>query len=276
MAPIARVVLGGTFDHLHVGHQALLATAFRERGTVAIGLTTDAYLRAHPKPLAARILPYARRRRALRDWLGRQFPRRSWLVVPLSDPYGRSTAPGARVLVASVETRRGARAVNRERRRKGLPALRVVLVPLVLADDLAPVTSTRIRRGEIDANGRRVSSIRVGVKGSGPEELRALEAGLRSVFPRARVTARLVERPVSKSPRSAARDWSRDALSGNDLSFGVAPARGHSPRAVLSERSARVELFPKIVERPRDAKALARWIRPPTPRAARRPLRTKA
>ncbi|MCG2735746.1 MAG: phosphopantetheine adenylyltransferase, partial [Candidatus Methanoperedenaceae archaeon] len=43
---------------------------------------------------------------------------------------------------------------NTIRREKGMRALKIVLVDYVLADDGLPISSTRIKRGEIDANGR--------------------------------------------------------------------------------------------------------------------------
>ena len=55
-------VLGGTFDHLHIGHHALLASAFGVGDEVAIGVTTDRFVARHPKPVAGRMQPYAARR----------------------------------------------------------------------------------------------------------------------------------------------------------------------------------------------------------------------
>ena len=128
-APKFRVaVLGGTFDRLHEGHRALLAAAFRAASEVRIGLTTERYLAAHPKPVADRIQPYRRRRRALADHLAERYPGRRWRIVPLSDALGGSIRRGPDVIVVSSETRRGAAAVNRRRRALGLPALAVRVV----------------------------------------------------------------------------------------------------------------------------------------------------
>ncbi|MCI4354776.1 MAG: pantetheine-phosphate adenylyltransferase [Thermoplasmata archaeon] len=148
-------VLGGSFDHLHAGHKALLAAAFASARRVGVGVTTDAYLKSHPKPRGTQIQSYAVRRRQLRRHLERHYASSRWWIVPLADGWGRSVEPGVDVLVASEETAAAARAVNVERRRRGLPPVRLRLVPLVLAEDGRPISSRRIRAGSIDADGRR-------------------------------------------------------------------------------------------------------------------------
>jgi pantetheine-phosphate adenylyltransferase len=126
-----QAVLGGTFDRLHAGHRALLKAAFEGADTVRIGLTTASYLRAHPKPWAERIAPYARRRAALTAYLNARFPGRDFRVVPLSDGLGGAVRRGPDLLVISRETVRGARLVNEARLRRGLPPLELKVVRLV-------------------------------------------------------------------------------------------------------------------------------------------------
>ena len=180
-------VLGGTFDHLHVGHHALIATAFRVGREVAIGVTTDRFIAEHPKPDSRRIEPYAVRRATLTRWIRRNFPGRRWRAVPLENPFGRSVDPEVDVLVVSRDTLDGGRAVNRERRRLGRPPVPLVVVPIVLADDLGPVSSRRIRAGEIATDGRRFTPIRVGLQAARPEDREASRRAVLTVFPQARV-----------------------------------------------------------------------------------------
>ncbi len=148
-------ILGGTFDHLHRGHAALLAAAFARAERVRIGLTTAAFLRAHPKPWPDRIEPYATRRRRLARFLSAHWPARRWSIVALHDPWGASVEPGPDLLVVSDETRTALRAIRTERRRRGLPPLAVAVVPTVRAADGRPIASRRIRAGTIDRAGRR-------------------------------------------------------------------------------------------------------------------------
>lgn len=182
-------VLGGTFDHLHAGHHALLATAFQVGDEVAIGLTTEAFIAGHPKPDPDRIESYAVRRNALARWIGRNFPGRRWRVVPLENSFGRSVDPGVDVLVVSRDTLNGARAVNRERRRLGRNPIPVVIVPLVLADDLEPISSRRVRGGEIGTDGRRFAPIRIALTTSREEDRSPAERAVLRVFPQAQWVA---------------------------------------------------------------------------------------
>lgn len=192
MPRYARAVLGGTFDRLHVGHEALLATAFRLGRTVAIGLTTEAYLAAHPKPGARGIAPYRRRREALSRWLRRRFPGRSFSIVPLEDRFGGSVGPHVSLLVVSADTLGGGSAVNRERVRRGRRPVPVAIVPIVRADDLAPVSSRRIRSGEVDRNGRLRVRVPLELWVNDPAAFPWATRAVRSALPRVRLTRRVV------------------------------------------------------------------------------------
>ncbi len=187
MATSGRVVLGGTFDHLHAGHEALLNTAFAAGRPVAIGLTTEEYLADHPKPGAGRLQPYTVRRRRLARWLSARYPRRRWTIVPISDAFGGSVEDGVAALVVSADTIAGGRAVNAERKRRGRRPVPIRVVPLVLGDDLVPISSRRIRAGTIDREGRRVSPIGVGVSADDPRDRSSAVRGVRRAFPRARI-----------------------------------------------------------------------------------------
>ena len=149
-------VLGGTFDRIHAGHERLLGSAFRQAEKVGIGLTSERFLREHPKALGNRIRRYSARRRGLRAYLTQRFPGREFWIASLNDVWGRSVDPGVDLLVVSSETLPGARAVNAERRRRGLPPLEILAVPLVRAEDGKPIHSSRIRLGEIDLRGRKL------------------------------------------------------------------------------------------------------------------------
>ena len=242
-------VLGGTFDHLHIGHHALLGMAFQVGDSVAIGLTTDRFVAEHPKPDSARVQPFLVRRAALTRWLRRHFRGRHWRVLPLENAFGRSVEPEVDALVVSRDTVVGGRAVNRERRRLGRPAIPLVVVPLALADDLEPVSSRRIRAGSIGTDGRRFTAIDVAVFASDPRDLGPAARAVRRVFPQARVYA--TPRPKPPNPTSA------------DLSVQVTRKRPTGWSA--SERSTRVRIGPRVIpgSRPQDLEiGLVALLRP--------------
>ena len=246
MPRYGRVVLGGTFDRLHVGHEALLATAFRAGRSVAIGLTTEQYLSRHPKPVGRRIQPYPSRRRALRRWLSARYRGTRWTVVPLDDGFGGSVREGVDALVVSADTVAGGRAVNAERRRRGLPAVPVLVVPLVLADDLRPLSSRRVRAGEVDRFGRRRSVIEVGLAVDAVEDRASATRGIRRAFPRAHVVvARFPLRSTHRTDRLGAA--ARSAAQRGEL--GVAVARTPGGRREVVVRSSEVALEPHVLPR---------------------------
>ncbi len=147
------VALGGTFDILHKGHEQLISRAFEIGESVIIGVTTDGFIKklgkTHPvQPYATRVRE-VRRFLRFKGWAGRA------RITPLRDPYG----PPARVaeveaLVITPNTLLNARKLNRERKKNGLRVLRILRVQLAGAEDRKPISSTRIRDGEIGRDGR--------------------------------------------------------------------------------------------------------------------------
>jgi len=252
------VALGGTFDRLHVGHEALLSTAFRLGGTVTIGVTSSEYLARHPKPGRQAIQPEGTRRRALRRWLRDRYPPSRFRVAPLRDGFGGSVEAGVDALVVSAETVAGGRAVNRERRRLGRPPIPVVVVPLVLADDLEPVSSRRIRSGAIDREGHRRAPISVGLATLDAVTRAGAERAVRAAFPRVRL--RPID-PRATASRSAglARRLAGRALRGNDLGLALVPL---GPRAwLVALHGPHVALTPRRLRGTTEANRTAQLLR---------------
>ena len=179
--PRGVAVLGGSFDHFHEGHAALLDAAFRAGARVGIGVTSDAYLSAQHKPHAGRIQRFAARRAAVERYLRLHYSPRRWWLTPLEDGWGRSVEPGVDILVASPETEAGAVRVNAERTRRHLPPVEIILIPLVRGDDGLPISARRIRSGAIDRRGRRLRPVAVALRGVGGAPPTALAPELRRV-----------------------------------------------------------------------------------------------
>jgi pantetheine-phosphate adenylyltransferase len=150
--PFQEVAIGGTFDALHRGHKILLRTAFRAGDQVLIGLSRNGFVRQLVKN--HRVDPYQRRKRELVSFLRKERLFERAKIIPLNDPYGpaiNDSTIGA--LVVSRMTKKGADKINAIRRRRGLKRLPVLTIGMVLAEDFEPISSTRIRAGEIDREG---------------------------------------------------------------------------------------------------------------------------
>ena len=150
--PFNEVAIGGTFDVLHRGHKILLRTAFRAGDRVLIGLSRNGFARRLVKN--HRVDPYPRRKRELVSFLKKERLLDRAKIIPLDDPYGPTINDSTvRALVVSRMTKKMADKINTIRRRRGLKPLPVVSIGMVVAEDFEPISSTRIRAGEIDREG---------------------------------------------------------------------------------------------------------------------------
>ena len=147
------VAMGGTFDVLHRGHRKLLKQAFEVGRRVMIGITTDHFARSLHKP--HRFDPYAKRKMDLERLLKRWGVLSRARIVPLNDRFGpTASVSGIQALVVSRRTMKTAYAINAKRRASDLKPLMIVPIDLIMAEDKRPISSTRIRRGRIDREGR--------------------------------------------------------------------------------------------------------------------------
>lgn len=147
-----KVVVGGTFDYLHDGHRVLLKKAFEVGERVLIGITSDQMLLEKD---SAGVQPLSVRMRALEDFLREKGWFERARISMISDSVG--SAGGDEELEAIVvtdETEDGAEKINEVRAEKGLDPLEVIKIPYVLAEDGKPISSIRIRYGEMDIHGK--------------------------------------------------------------------------------------------------------------------------
>jgi pantetheine-phosphate adenylyltransferase len=161
--PFTIVAVGGTFDKLHRGHKELLRTAFKVGQKVVIGLTSDEMVTRSKGD--AKIDPLSKRREGLESWIKEERidALAEYDIVVIDDVYGTTIHDEElEALVVSEETYERATMINKIRVSKGLKPLIIIVVPLVLAHDGKPISSTRIRRGEIDAEGKPLARFNLG------------------------------------------------------------------------------------------------------------------
>ncbi|WP_458455976.1 phosphopantetheine adenylyltransferase [Methanobrevibacter sp.] len=141
-----KVAVGGTFDKFHDGHKKLLETAFEIGNRIEIGVTSDEF-----GGLKGDIDSCEERMSNLKSFFA---DKSDFEVIPLNDPYGTTIFDSDfEAIVVSEETEPTAIEINNIRVSKGMDPLDIVVVSFVLAYDGTPISSTRIRRGEINQKG---------------------------------------------------------------------------------------------------------------------------
>ncbi len=146
-----RVCVGGTFEHLHVGHRALLTRAMDLADELLIGVTSEQYALT----TKGRRIPFLPRIKTVDIYVRTSGFTGPLTIMPLEDPYGPAASGEMDAIVVSEDTEPTAHEINQVRKEAGLDPLDIVVVPIVLGEDGDPVSSTRVREGAIDPEGRR-------------------------------------------------------------------------------------------------------------------------
>lgn len=154
---MVKVAVGGTFEYLHDGHKLLLNKAFElvDNGEVYIGLTSNEMARQR----IHQVDDYAIREANIVAYLeSLRIPDNLYCIKELTDPYGPTLVDDFDYIVVSPETYPVALKINELRNQADRTPIEIVRVEYVLAEDGAPISSTRIALGEIDVHGRLLSA----------------------------------------------------------------------------------------------------------------------
>ncbi len=147
-----KVMVGGTFDPLHIGHQLLLRRAFMtagDGGFVIIGLSSDDFAGRKQHPVRS----YEIRKKELEDWIvENRFPAK-YSIEPLYDQFGSALTVDFDALIVSYETFPVGNIINQKRKEAKRSMVDLYQTQCVLAKDGRAVSSTRIYRGEVNRFG---------------------------------------------------------------------------------------------------------------------------
>lgn len=136
-----KVALGGTFDILHKGHEALLKKAF-SLGEVSLGLTSDEYVKRKKRE----IKKFAERKRNLEDLIRKKFTGK-YSVYKIEDRFGDALKGNYDYLVVSPESYSVASEINEKRRKMNKKLIKIIKVPFVMDKCGKPISSTRLAFG---------------------------------------------------------------------------------------------------------------------------------
>ena len=168
-----RIVVAGTFDHLHDGHFGMLHSGFARSRNVEVWVTDDAAAAAKAARIGQPVASYAERAGALYAWCMAQSPDSiasfrerhampHWPMTgvldaahpyagrftlhPLADALGNTVTDATyTAIVCSEETRPGCSVINDRRAAAGMPPLAIIIAPMMLNPAGAKLSSTTIR-----------------------------------------------------------------------------------------------------------------------------------
>lgn len=143
-----KIAVGGTFDKFHKGHEKLLSTAFELGDEVLIGITSDTF--ANNK--THEIEPLNQRISKIKEFVKKYDT--PYEIKEIFDANGTAdTDSKLDAIVVSKETQSSAENINMLRQQNKLHDLDIIVIDWIMAEDRAPISSTRIRKGEINKKG---------------------------------------------------------------------------------------------------------------------------
>ncbi len=147
------VGVSGTFSPpLHLGHVTLIKKAFGISQKVMIGITIDVMTKN--KILSNLIPPLKVRKENVIKFLKENGFLERAIIIDLKDSYGPAIEDqGLEAIIVSQDTKYMGEKINQKRSEKNLPPLDFISIPMVLSKNGSPISSTRMRKKEIDERG---------------------------------------------------------------------------------------------------------------------------
>ena len=148
------VVCGGTFDLFHAGHKAFINDVLIKSEKIVLGITGDAYVRNFKNNLG--IEDFQIRRKAVEQFLDSISAQNKVQIVEINSAYEPylETSTDYQAIVVTEQTKQAAIEINSKRKQNGAPQLEIIVIPMKKAEDGGLISSTRIRNGEINRDGR--------------------------------------------------------------------------------------------------------------------------
>jgi cytidyltransferase-like protein len=148
------VVCGGTFDLLHAGHKSFIRDVLNISEKVLLGITDDSYVQNSKNGLG--IEDFQTRKFAVERFLNSLSASNKVQVVGISNAYEPylETSLDYQAIVITEQTEQAALEINAKRKQNNVPQLQVIISEMKKAQDGKEISSTRIRNGEINRDGR--------------------------------------------------------------------------------------------------------------------------
>ena len=154
-----KVVVGGTFDYLHKGHQKMLSEAMGI-GDSLVGVTSDELA---SKNRSREVSPFEERKEKVEEFCSELSEKtgNSFEISKIESPDGENTGVfeedvGYIIISPEEKTVKRANEINDKRHEMGLKPLKINIVEPVYSEDGKRISSTRISKNIIDRQGNLV------------------------------------------------------------------------------------------------------------------------
>lgn len=145
------IACGGTFDFFHAGHREFLKKALLLSRHVSVGVTSDRFANSLGKYPSS---SFSVRKSAIKNYLNEHRLLKRVSLLKLDDVFGTTVTDGTlQGILATENSLSGATKINSARRDLKQKLLDVIICKLINADDGLPISSTRIKAGEISTDG---------------------------------------------------------------------------------------------------------------------------
>lgn len=147
------IACGGTFDHFHNGHKDFLRFALSFGEKVIVGVTSEEFVGKEKKE---KIESYIIRQNAVSDFLQSEGAGNRSEVISIDDVFGPTLSSDLYIdgLAVSTNSQKGAKIINAQRQKQGLSKLAIFVHAMLQGEDGQIISSSRIRKGEINREGK--------------------------------------------------------------------------------------------------------------------------
>lgn len=124
-----KVLIGGTFDHLHIGHEKLLFAASTIcKRMLIVGVTAESMLKRKKYKYCMDSIQ-TRRESVWKCWQKVKSDGQELKIVTIFDPFGPAiTMEHVDAIVVSTETLKGAKKINQIRNEKGWNSIHIIVL----------------------------------------------------------------------------------------------------------------------------------------------------
>ena len=147
------IVCGGTFDLLHSGHKKFLQDVLNLSDKVLLGITSDLYVAAFK---SEEIEKFYVRKNAVLDFFESIGARDRVEIVSINQAYEPllTSEFSPKAIAVTPQTKNTAIEINKKRKSVGLAEIKGEVIEMEKAQDGGLISSSRIRNGEINRDGR--------------------------------------------------------------------------------------------------------------------------